>query len=779
MNRFLFIAIFLWVANFSAMAQAYKVSGHVYLHGEPLPFASVKNAHTGEVALSDSVGCYEIEASANDSLVCEYLGCASKTMPVAGRKRLDFQLEEESTNLNGVEVVARRRPVRMSHNGFVVNMDAVRKDGKLLSDVLPQLPTLRLKDNVLSMAGKSGVLVYLNNHQVYLSDGDLMAYLNSLGLENIKRIHVISTPPAKYEAEENVGILEIETTKNIHPGWQARLLGKASVAHYLTGGASANILYSGKNFTIGNTLLGSLGNAYTRSRYTNDFGDYLVATDCPKKSTEKVVMTLTTFSLDISDRDHLSATLQLPWLHHGRDYDLANDTRYFSLGSMAVDSIMSSKGQGRSANYQASGEINYAHVFGEQSDLNITLGYINSYVRNRRDWHSQTTAETTTLDEDFYSAGHQKYDIYTLKADFTHALKGWKLNEGYKLAYTHSTSYNEENEQLVADATPQDLFGYREWNHALYVNAETSLRPLSLSLGLRAEYTQTKGISYSLGTTNRNHYWRLFPVVDVVYSINESNTLSLSYAGRIRRPSYWLLDPFRWYTSKYDYSEGNPFLKPTYIHDLSLSYMHGNALYAKLYFSKTDKDFGRMVFLDGENIQNQVERTGNFLDIAEWGADLEYSPLLCSWLETKLSGELFYASYASHQAAFRNVKGWGCVLSWDSTVFLGKHFSASLYVEDDLPGYYNYRKCHNALLLNAGLSYTNSKKNLMVSVKAEDLLKNGSPKYTYYSNGVKQSFDNYYDSRRVEVSLVLKLGNSYNKAKTNFQSSNAEEKERL
>lgn len=331
----------------------------------------------------------------------------------------------------------------------------------------------------------------------------------------------------------------------------------------------------------------------------------------------------------------------------------------------------------------------------------------------------------------------------------------------------------------MADATPQDLFGYREWNHALYVNAETSLRPLSLSLGLRAEYTQTKDISYSLGTTNRNHYWRLFPVVDVVYSINESNTLSLSYAGRIRRPSYWLLDPFRWYTSKYDYSEGNPFLKPAYIHDLSLSYMHGNALYAKLYFSKTDKDFGRMVFLDGKNIQNQVERAGNFLDIAEWGADLEYSPLLCSWLETKLSGELFYASYTSHQAAFQNVKGWGCVLSWDNTVFLGKHFSASFYMEDDLPGYYDYRKCHNALLLNTRLSYTNSKKNLVISVKAEDLLKNGSPKYTYYSNGIKQSFDNYYDSRLVEVSLVLKLGNSYNKAKANFQSSNAEEKERL
>ena len=45
MNRFLFTAIFLWVANFSAMAQAYKVSGHVFLHGQPLSFASIKNAH--------------------------------------------------------------------------------------------------------------------------------------------------------------------------------------------------------------------------------------------------------------------------------------------------------------------------------------------------------------------------------------------------------------------------------------------------------------------------------------------------------------------------------------------------------------------------------------------------------------------------------------------------------------------------------------------------------------------------------------------------------------
>lgn len=777
--RTLFALAFLFLVDCSVMAQAYEVSGQVSLHGKPLPLASIQDIHTREAVVSDSLGYYAIEANGSDTLVCRYLGCPDKVVPVAGRKRIDFQLEEEAESLDGVEIVARRRPVQVTHGGFVVNMDAVRKDGKLLSDLLPQLPTLHVKDNVISMTGKSSVLVYLNHHRVYLSGGDLMAYLNSLGLENIKRVHVITTPPAKYEAEENIGILEIETYHKVNPGWQATLLGRASMARYPIGGASARVLYSGKNFTIGNTLLGSYANTYTRSRYTNDFGDYLVSTDCPRKSTEKVVMTLTTFTFDFNRRNSLSATLQLPWLYRERDRDLANDTRYLSPGSVVADSIMSSKGQGRSVNYQASGEVNYTHAFSDLSDFNVTLGYINSYVSNRRDWQSKTLTATTTLDEDFYSAGHQKYDIYTLKADFNQALGNWKFNEGYKLAYTHSTSYNEENERLATDGLPHDLFGYREWNHALYVDAETSLSSLSFSLGLRAEYTRTKGISYSLNTVNRNHYWRLFPVVDVVYPIDGDNTLSLGYAGRIRRPSYWLLDPFRWYTSKYDYSEGNPFLKPAYLHDVSLSYTHGSSVYAKLYFAKTDKDFGRMVFLDSENVQNQVERAGNFLDISEWGMDIEYSPRIATWMETKLSGTLTYSAYVSHHSAFRDTKGWGCVLSWDNTVFINKCLSSTLYLEDDMPGYYDYRKCHNALSLNLGLSYTNSKKNLLITLKAEDLLKNANPKYAYDSNGVRQEFDNYYDSRRVELSVTLKIGNFFNKAKASFRSSNAEEKSRL
>lgn len=155
MNKYFLCLFLLLMVNISAVAQSDKVSGHIYFHDETLPYASVKNVRTQDVVLSDSTGRYEIAAIGSDSLICSYLGCSDKKVSVAGRSIVDVRLEEEATNLNEIKVVARRRPVQMSHNGFEINMNAVRKDGKLLSDVLSQLPMVDVKDNALTMVGKA------------------------------------------------------------------------------------------------------------------------------------------------------------------------------------------------------------------------------------------------------------------------------------------------------------------------------------------------------------------------------------------------------------------------------------------------------------------------------------------------------------------------------------------------------------------------------------------------------------------------------------------------
>ena len=404
---------------------------------------------------------------------------------------------------------------------------------------------------------------------------------------------------------------------------------------------------------------------------------------------------------------------------------------------------------------------------------------MNSYERNFRNWTSKTANAMSTNEEHFYSAGHQKNDIYTFKADFDNVLCNWECAEGYKLSYIHTNSFNEVDSRLVADAVPVNLFGYREYCNAFYVNAERTLGALRLNVSLRAELTNTKGISYTLNNINSNHYFKMFPVLGVRYSIDDENTLNLNYSERVKRPGFRLLDSFRWYISKYDYSEGNSFLKPSYIHNVSLACMHGSSLYAEMYFTRTNNDFGKMVILDSENIRNQIERAGNFLNISAFGANMEYNYQVGSWLESNLSGDLTYSRYASNQAAFKNAAGWGGVFSMNNTFYLSKKISSSLYVEDDVPGYYNYRKNKNSLLVNIGLAYSDKKRGLMVSLKADDLFKNADPKYCYYSNGIRQDFNNYYDTRHVEITLTKKLGTSFNKRKSAFQSSNSEERDRL
>lgn len=80
---------------------------------------------------------------------------------------------------------------------------------------------------------------------------------------------------------------------------------------------------------------------------------------------------------------------------------------------------------------------------------------------------------------------------------------------------------------------------------------------------------------------------------------------------------------------------------------------------------------------------------------------------------------------------------------------------------------------------NCGISYTNSKKDFSVMLSAEDLFRTSSPKYYYYSNGVRQNFNNYNDTQLVSVTVIKKFGNLFNKIKNMFESSNKEEKSRL
>ena len=222
-----------------------SVSGHVFLESkdEPLPCATVRSVGSKQSTITDVDGAFHLPVAAHDTLVVSYLGCKETRMPLDNAESpLDVVLHADAAQIDTVVVTAHRRPVQISADGLTVNMDAIRKDGKQLTDVLAQVPTLKLQGNDLQMAGRNGVVVMVNGHVVRLKGSELMAYLNSIGLSKIRRVQVMATPPVRYEAEGNVGMVNIETDRHLLPGWQGRVLGKLSQGHYLTEGASAKAL---------------------------------------------------------------------------------------------------------------------------------------------------------------------------------------------------------------------------------------------------------------------------------------------------------------------------------------------------------------------------------------------------------------------------------------------------------------------------------------------------------------------------------------------------------
>lgn len=73
---------------------------------------------------------------------------------------------------------------------------------------------VRVQNESVSIVGKGGVSIMVNDRMLNLSGSELTNYLQSLRSDDIARIEVITTPPAKYEAQGNSGIINIILKKS-------------------------------------------------------------------------------------------------------------------------------------------------------------------------------------------------------------------------------------------------------------------------------------------------------------------------------------------------------------------------------------------------------------------------------------------------------------------------------------------------------------------------------------------------------------------------------------
>ena len=147
--------------------------------------------------------------------------------------------------------------------------------------------------------------------------------------------------------------------------------------------------------------------------------------------------------------------------------------------------------------------------------------------------------------------------------------------------------------------TPSD-FLYREHVAAAYISVGKQFgEHWSVKIGLRGEYTYSHGNWSSADSVTNKSYFDPFPTAYVGYTssplgkIAQPISVSASYTRRIKRPNYWMLNPFVTYIDAYSSQRGNTNLSPEFNNDVELHFSWTQYLNVTFNFAHTQDMFSQ------------------------------------------------------------------------------------------------------------------------------------------------------------------------------------------
>ena len=603
---------------------------------------------------------------------------------------------------------------------------------------------------------------------------------------------MITTPPARYEAEGSGAILNIVMSKNPSIGYKGSVNASNTVAvlpkyslgtsqYYKTNNLNAFASY---NFNANNIYKNDESNVTYFEPDGSENSTWLGDFERDTKNYAHSLNTILDFTL--SEKSSLSLSANLNFTPKN-DSDLRGQTDIYSA-SGSLDSLFTTdsrlENEAKNMLFNAdfstslgengaklSAQVNYIRYDKDQDqDLNTTYFYGNGdEIRNNI----------------IMTKAMQNSDIYTGQVDITTNMGSLPVETGIKYAGITSNSaldfYNNTFALQVDELS--DALDYDENIYAAYFSTSKDLGKWSLKAGLRGEYTDISGISAQNGLVNDQDYFQLFPTFYTMRSIGEESSISLEYNRRIERPRFQSLNPFQYYINENNVKEGNPALVPGIANKVLFNYSYKGALFFDLYWDRVDRSPSVLSFQDN---QNQLLRTVNDnLDYTQqFSLDITYANFVTNWyyLYGYLSG--FYMEnqiYARESAAKTyTIDTFSAFLNVGNYFYFGGDgtFSGNVntyFLPNILAGSYKYENPQFGLDLGLRKTFMNNK--ISVSINAEDILRTMNiPMQSQYLNQ-DNGFYAISETRRITFGVRYNFGNF--RLNDNNRAINADEETRL
>lgn len=502
--------------------------------------------------------------------------------------------------------------------------------GNTTFDLLKQTPLLSSTDDkTLKIAGKNNALIYINGRKTNMDAESLVQFLKNTPAENIQKIEVITVPGSEYQVESSDGIINIVLKKKMSNGTSGNMRMSNTQNKFNNSQASFSVNYRKDKLGISASLNG--GENIEPQTYILKNGTSLIQNesvgdiDDPNKNLGGYL----NIDYQLNDNSNLALSWNT-WANrsYGSTIDLLNTlTIYDAAGTLLKTDYTRSKNREDSRSYNNSLNLNYELKLDSLgSKLNMNAAYLNY---RRFQYSDNNTLRPGNLG-DFSQLGKKIIQnipqtinnfsatvdyIQKFKNDFTLSAGGnfnkTKTDNDTKNItdiYTYLPNGNLDSVETISDP---NHFIYDESIYGFYVTAEKKFSDkFSGKAGLRYEITNSLGTSDNAKQIEyqriKRNYNNLLPYVSFNYAINDKNNISYSFSSRMRRPSFWELNPVKNIITEDNYTQNNPFVKASSTYNQELTYMYKNSYFLILNHSLF-KDVITQIPLQKAMIRDGVE----------------------------------------------------------------------------------------------------------------------------------------------------------------------------
>ncbi|MEX0813296.1 MAG: TonB-dependent receptor [Chitinophagales bacterium] len=649
--------------SYSQSNEKIQITGKIIDGGtdSPLEYASISAYSINDSTIigggiSNEKGDFSIDAkSAPFYLEIRFLGYLSKNTkafsPGENQKRVnagEIILNEDSESLEEVEVIGEKSQMQLKLDKRIFNVGKdLSNTGANAVEILDNIPSVEVdQEGGVSLRGSENVRILIDGKpsaMLGMSGSDALLLLQG---DMIERVEVVTNPSSRYEAEGDVGIINIILKKNKKQGINGAVTATTGFPHNHSLGVNLN--YRKGKFN----LFGGYSVNYRKSPGTG----YLYQEVYNANTTE--------ISEQIRDRTRggLGNTFQF-----GTDFYL-NDKNTLTVSGTIRPAGRNNETNLRYLDFNEAGDLVQEVTRDDNEtetkrDYEANLNYVKTFKKEEQkftfdaQWSiSNDLEESDVIEKNLNTGSETEQRVSNLEggqnwlfqSDYVQPFaKNGKFETGVRTTIrTVNNDYKVEqfnNGEWQVFGGFQDDFTYQENIFAAYAMAGNKNGKLSYQGGIRAEYTDITLSSESDASTNKKQYLNWFPSAHLSYEFNDKNSLQLSYSYRVSRPHYRSLLPFSNYSDSRNFYRGNPDLDPTFTNSIEMGYLkywETGSFFSSLYYRYSTGAVDRVVFVDSTG--NSVRFPINLSTESSGGYEATVSQNIFKWWKFNFNVNLFW-----------------------------------------------------------------------------------------------------------------------------------------